>query len=448
MFDNLSQKLQKVFKDLRGYGKLTEKNISDALREIRIALLEADVHYSVVKDFLTKVKAKSLGQEVLSSITPGQQIVKIVHEELITLLGGEARELEKPKGFAKILLVGLQGAGKTTTGGKLASWLQRQHHKRTLLVSCDTQRPAAQEQLKILAQQLDLPFFTLFGEKDPRKIAAQVAQQASHLGVDAVIVDTAGRLHIDDALMQEVVQVREIIDPSEILFVADAMTGQDAVQSAKAFHDAIGITGVILTKLDGDSRGGAALSVRWVTGKPIKFCGVGEKLDQLEPFYPERIASRILGMGDVVSLVEKAQQTFNQEEAESMQAKLQKGKFDFEDFLSQMRQLQKMGGMGQLLQMLPGMGQLKDLKVDEKEMKRTEAIILSMTAQERRDPDLLNISRRERIATGSGTTLPEVNSLIKRFNQSQKMMKKMSSLAKTMRTKKGAVLPTLPFGKR
>jgi signal recognition particle subunit SRP54 len=435
-----------VFKDLRGYGKLTEKNISDALREIRIALLEADVHFSVVKDFLNKVKEKSLGQEVLSSITPGQQIVKIVHDELVELLGGGT--LEKPKGFARVLLVGLQGAGKTTTAAKLAAWLRRQQRKRALLVSCDTQRPAAQEQLQILARQLDLPFFTVAGEKDPRRIAAQVTQQASNLGVDAVIVDTAGRLHVDDTLMQEIVQVREIIDPTEILFVADAMTGQDAVQSAKAFHDSVGVTGVILTKLDGDSRGGAALSVRWVTGKPIQFCGVGEKLDQLEPFYPDRIASRILGMGDVVSLVEKAQQTFDQDEAAVMQAKLQKGEFTFEDFLAQMRQLQKMGGLQSLLQMIPGMGELKDLKVDEKEMKRTEAIILSMTAQERRNPDLLNISRRQRIATGSGTTLADVNSLIKRFTQSQKMMKKIGPLTKTLRSKKGNALPTLPFGKQ
>lgn len=446
MFDALGQKLNKVFKDLRGYGKLSEKNVSDALREIRMALLEADVHFSVVKEFLNKIKEKSLGQEVLNSITPGQQIVKIVHDELVELLGGEASSLERPKGFAKILLVGLQGAGKTTTAGKLASWLKR-NGKKPLLVSCDTYRPAAQDQLKILAEQLDLPFFTIMGEKDPRKIASASIQEASQLGVDSILVDTAGRLHIDETMMDEVVHIREILEPSEILFVADAMTGQDAVQSAKAFNDAVGITGVILSKLDGDSRGGAALSVRWVTGKPIKFCGMGEKLDALEAFYPDRMASRILGMGDVVSLVEKAQESFDQEEAASMQAKLSKGSFTFEDFLSQMRQLQKMGGLGSLMQMMPGMGQMKDMQVDEKEMKRTEAIILSMTQRERREPSLLNISRRQRIADGSGTTLQEVNSLIKRFNQSQKMMKKMGAMAKNMRGKKGGAMPGLPFGR-
>lgn len=444
MFDNLSQKLQKVFKDLRGYGKLTEKNISDALREIRMALLEADVHYSVVKDFLNKVKEKSLGTEVLTSITPGQQVVKVVHDELVELLGGQAAELEPPKKFIKILLVGLQGQGKTTTAGKLAKWLKK-HGKETLLVSCDTQRPAAREQLRVLSKQLNAPFFTLDNEKDPRKIAKQSLEQATQVGVDAIIIDTAGRLHVDQELMDEVVHVRELFEPTEILFVADAMTGQDAVTSAKSFNDAVGINGVILTKLDGDSRGGAALSIRWVTGKPIKFCGVGEKLEALEMFYPERMASRILGMGDVVSLVEKAQQNVDEEQAKKMQAKLQKGSFDFEDFLNQMRQLQKMGGMGEFLKMMPGMGQLKDLQVDEKEMKRTEAIILSMTPTERQNPSLLGPSRRERIAAGSGTTIQEVNSLIKRFNQSQKMMKKMSGMAKGMKGKKGLKIPGMPF---
>ncbi len=446
MFETLGQKLNKVFKDLRGYGKLSEKNISDALREIRMALLEADVHFSVVKDFLSKVKEKSLGQEVLNSITPGQQVVKIVHDELVELLGGEAVELERPKGFVKILLVGLQGAGKTTTAGKLASWLKR-NKKRPLLVSCDTQRPAARDQLRILAEQVDVPFFTINDEKDPKKIAAAAIDRATEEGVDAIIVDTAGRLHVDEELMDEVVQVRDLFQPNEILFVADAMTGQDAVQSAKAFNESVGTTGIILSKLDGDSRGGAALSIRWITGKPIKFCGIGEKLDQLEAFYPDRMASRILGMGDVVSLVEKAQENFNEDEAVKMQAKLQKGSFDFEDFLNQMRQLQKMGGMGELLKMMPGMGQLKDLQVDEKEMKRTEAIILSMTKVERSRPSLLDISRRQRIADGSGTTLNEVNSLIKRFNQSQKMMKKMGGMAKGMKGKKGGMPSGLPFGR-
>lgn len=446
MFDQLGSKLQKVFKNLRGYGKLTEKNISDALREIRMALLEADVHYSVVKDFLKRVKEKAMGQEVLTSITPGQQIVKVVHEELVELLGGEAAEIGNRGGMLKILLVGLQGSGKTTTAGKLAQLLKKKG-KKPLLISCDTQRPAARDQLQVLAEQLKTPFFTIHEEKNATRIVQKGMSQLDSFDADTVIVDTAGRLHVDQELMGEVVEIKEAFSPNEVLFVADSMTGQDAVHSAKAFNDSVEATGVILSKLDGDSRGGAALSVRWVTGKPIKFCGVGEKMDQLEPFFPERMASRILGMGDVVSLVEKAQETVSQEEAVKMQEKLQKGEFTFDDFLSQMQQIKKMGSMGELLKMIPGMGQMGNVDPDEKEMKRTEAIILSMTQIERQTPALLDLSRRQRIASGSGTSLQEVNSLIKRFQQTQKMMKKMKGMGKKMGKLKGGLPGMAPFGR-
>lgn len=431
MFDQLSERLQKVFRNLRGFGKLTEKNVREALGEIRVALLEADVHYEVVKNLIERVQAQALGQEVLSSITPGQQVIKVVHEELVRVLGDGAAEVATagPGEVLRLMLVGLQGSGKTTTAGKLAALL-RKKERRPLLVACDTQRPAAREQLRLLAGQLSLPYFTISDEKNPVRIVAEAIQKVREFDVNCLICDTAGRLHVDEALMAEMRQIKETLQPQELLLVADAMTGQDAVKSAKAFDEAVGLTGVILTKLDGDARGGAALSIRAVTGRPIKFVGVGEKLTELEPFFPERIASRILGKGDVVSLVEKAQETVSRDEAEKLQEKLQKAEFDLEDFLAQMRQMRKMGSLKDLIGMIPGMEQLKNIDVDEGELKRTEAIILSMTPQERRNPGILNFKRRQRVASGSGTTVQEIGSLLKRFEMARKMMKQMGKMGK------------------
>ena len=440
MFDSLSDKLQAVFKNLRGYGKLTEKNVSDALREVRLALLEADVNYKVAKDFIERTKQRALGQEVLSSVTPGQQIVKIVHDELVALMGGEQgdnpfRTPSLPAG--NWMMVGLHGCGKTTTCGKLAKLLSKQG-KRPLLVACDIYRPAAIDQLETLGKQLQIPVFALRNEKDVVIICKRAISVAQAQSRDVLIFDTAGRLHIDEELVQELVRMRDLVSPQEILLVAAAATGQEAVNIAEHFDKALNITGIVLTKLDGDARGGAALSMRAVTGKPIKFAGVGEKLDDLEQFLPERMAGRILGMGDVVGLVEKAQEAFDAKKAEEMQQKIAEQSLNLEDFLSQLQQLKKLGPLENLLGMLPGMDKMKNLSLGDSQVKRVEAIIQSMTPRERRSPEILNASRRTRIARGSGTNVAEVNDLLKQFGMMKKMMKEMGKMQKMM-TRKGAL---------
>ena len=427
MFDSLSQKLQAVFKNLRGYGKLTESNVADALREVRVALLEADVNYKVAKDFIERTKQRALGQDVLTSITPGQQIIKIVHDELVTLMGaGATAPINGP-----VMMVGLHGSGKTTSSGKLAKLLAKNGRK-PLLVACDVYRPAAIDQLETLGRQVQVPVFALRGETDIIKIGRQALAAAQTQGRDLVIFDTAGRLHIDEELVQELVRLRDLVKPQEILLVADAATGQEAVNIAEHFDKALGLTGIVLTKLDGDARGGAALSMRAVTGKPIKFAGVGEKLDELEAFYSERMAGRILGMGDVVGLVEKAQEAFDATEAEKMQQKIADQTLNLEDFLAQLQQLKKLGPLENLLGMLPGMSNMKGLSLGDSQMKRVEAIVQSMTRTERRQPELLNASRRTRIAKGSGTSVAEVNDLLKQFNMMKRMMKDMGKLQKKM----------------
>src|SRR5437867_519708 len=429
MFDALGDKLQAVFKNLRGYGKLTEKNVADALREVRVALLEADVNYKVAKDFIERTKQRALGQEVLSSVTPGQQIIKVVHDELVTLMGeGE----EKPI-TGHVMMVGLHGSGKTTSTGKLAKLLTKQGRK-PLLVACDVYRPAAIDQLETLGRQLQIPVFAKRDEKDVIKIARQALASAP----DLAIFDTAGRLHIDEELVQELIRLRDLVKPQEILLVADAATGQEAVNIAEHFDKALSITGIVLTKLDGDARGGAALSMRAVTGKPIKFAGVGEKLDDLEAFFPERMAGRILGMGDVVGLVEKAQETFDAEKAAELEQKISEQSLNLEDFLAQLQQLKKLGPLENLLGMLPGMSKMPDLSASDSQMKRIEAIVQSMTREERWRPEILNASRRTRIARGSGTSVAEVNDLLKQFNQMKRMMKDMGKLQKKM-ARKGAL---------
>jgi signal recognition particle subunit SRP54 len=429
MLDALSDKLALTFKKLRGYGKIREANILEAVSEVRMSLLEADVHFKVARAFTEGVKQRALGSDVLESITPAQQFVKIVHDELVSLMGGGHPGLDlAAKPPVTILLVGLQGSGKTTTAGKLAAYLR--NGKRTpYLLPADVYRPAAIEQLKTLGGQLGIPVYDAQPERDPVEIARAGLRQAELEGCDTVIVDTAGRLHIDEALMVEVERIREAMNPKEVLLVADAMTGQDAVNIAKSFDDRLDITGVILTKMDGDARGGAALSLKAVTGKPIKFVGVGEKTDALEPFHPDRMASRILGMGDVVSLVEKAQAAIDEKEAEALALKIRRDAFTLEDFLEQLRQIKKMGSLEELLDMIPGMTQLKKrkgLQVDEKELVRVEAIISSMTPQERGNHQLINGSRRRRIAKGSGTTVQDVNRLLRQYTQARKMMKLMT----------------------
>ena len=434
MFENLTQKLQRVFKNLRGEGKLTEANIQEALREIRMALLEADVNFKVVKQLLEGIKAKSLGSEVLNAFSPGEQVVKIVRDELIQVLGSYESKLrfasEPPSVF---LIAGLQGSGKTTSTGKLAFWLSKNGH-RPLMVSVDVYRPAARHQLSVIGKSIQLPVFEGTPEGTPEhatplELAAGARREAQQTGRDVVLVDTAGRLHIDDALMKELEQLRGALNPIEILYVADAMTGQDAVRSADEFHKRLGITGVILTKMDGDARGGAALSIRHVTGQPIKLVGIGEKFDALEPFHPDRIASRILGMGDVLSLIEKVEQTMDQKKAVELQQKLIDNEFTLEDFRDQLRQLKKLGPLESLLSMLPQMGPLKglqDAKVDPKELTRTEAIINSMTLRERLNYQIINGSRRRRIARGAGTTVQEVNVLLKQYAEMRRMMKSLT----------------------
>src|SRR5690349_8879075 len=430
MFDNLSDKLQRVFKNLRGEGKLTAENMDAALREIRMALLEADVNFKVVKQLIENIKAKAVGEEVLTALSPSQQVIKIVHEELIHMLGSHESKLryanEPPSVF---MIVGLQGSGKTTSTGKLARWLSKNGH-RPLLVSVDVYRPAAREQLKVIAREVGQPIYQGAPEETlPMDLARSARREAANTGRDVLLVDTAGRLHIDDDLMSELQQLKELLGPVEILFVADAMTGQDAVKSADEFHKRLGITGVILTKMDGDARGGAALSIRHVTGQPLKFVGVGEKFDAIEPFYPERAASRILGMGDILSFIEKAEEAIDKKQAVEMQRKLIENEFTLEDFRDQLRQLRKLGPLESVLSMMPQVGMLKELKnvkVDENEITRVVAIIDSMTPYERANHMVINGSRRRRIAKGSGTSVQEINQLLKQYAQARKMMKTFS----------------------
>lgn len=430
MFDNLSEKLQRVFKNLRGEGKLTPENMEAALREVRVALLEADVHFRVVKQFIEGVKEKAMGEEVLAALSPAQQVVKIVRDELIKLLGthhSKLRMANEPP--SSILIVGLQGSGKTTSTGKLAKYLSKNGNN-PLMVSVDVYRPAARQQLSVIARDIKLPVYAGAPEETkPADLARSARREAVQTGRDVVLVDTAGRLHIDDQLMEELQQLKELLQPSEILFVADAMTGQDAVKSADEFHKRLGITGVILTKMDGDARGGAALSIRAITNQPLKFVGVGEKFDALEPFHPERVAQRILGMGDVLSLIEKVEQNIDQRQAEEMQRKLIENEFTLEDFRDQIKQIRKLGPLESILGMMPQLGplkNLKDMKVDENEITRIVAIIDSMTPRERNNHMIINGARRRRIAKGSGTTVQEVNSLLKQYGQARKMMKSFS----------------------
>ena len=443
MFDALSDKLQKTFRNLRGLGKISETNVSEALREVRMALLDADVNFKVAKQFIARVKEKSLGEEVGASIQPGQQIVKIISDEMVALLGAKRSELDLPRGFAQplsLMMCGLHGSGKTTSSGKLARLLAAEDRK-TLLVGADVYRPAAMDQIETLARQLDLPCFLMRGEQDVLKIADGAMAKAKADGIDVVIFDTAGRLQIDEPLVQELVQLRDRVQPREILLVLDSATGQEAVSVATHFDEALGITGAILTKLDGDARGGAALSFREVTGKPIKFAGTGEKLDDFEPFHPDRMASRILGMGDVVSLVEKAAEAIDEETALKLEERMKKGHFTLEDFLDQLRQIKKLGSLESIVEMLPGGGSAikgSDLDKGEKEFRQMEAMICSMTPQERRAPVILNARRRRRIAAGSGTTVAALNSLLKRFGEMQKMMKKMGKFQKMMAKMGGA----------
>jgi len=429
MLEQLSQNLESVFKKIRGHGKLSEANVSDAMREVRRALLEADVNYKVVRTFVNSVKEKALGAEVLRSITPGQQIVKIIHDELIHLLGDTTAELELSGNPAVILLVGLQGSGKTTTAAKLARNL-RKSGRQPMLVACDVYRPAAIKQLQVLGKQLDIPVYAEEGNQDVVKIAEKAIRESVRYAANVVIVDTAGRLHIDADMMDEIQRLQKALKPAETLFVADAMTGQDAVNAAGTFAETVDLTGIMLTKMDGDARGGAALSVREVTGKPIKYIGVGEHLDKLETFHPDRMAGRILGMGDIVSLVEKAQTDIDVEEAAKLEEKMLKNTFDLEDFKQQLKQLRAMGPLGDLMSMIPGVKGIKDADIDEKRLTRIEAIINSMTLVERQRPQVLNGSRRKRIAGGSGTKVQDVNQLIKQFQSMRKMMKKFGKMNK------------------
>lgn len=442
--DGLSERLQDAFAKLKGKGKISEQDIKDVLREVRVALLEADVNYKVVKSFVGNIKDRAMGADVMESLTPGQQVVKIVHDELTQLMGGEAKKIEiSSKPPTIIMMVGLQGSGKTTSTGKLARYLKEKMHKRPLLAACDVYRPAAIQQLKVLGQQLDIPVFEQGSDRSPVDIATDAVAHAKAHGNDVVIIDTAGRLHIDEVLMQELVAIKEAVTPTEILLVVDAMTGQDAVNVAEHFNDNLDITGIVLTKLDGDTRGGAALSVKSVTGKPIKFTGQGEKLDALEPFHPDRMASRILGMGDILTLIEKAEAEFDQKQAAELQEKIKTQSFTLEDYLAQMDQLQGMGDIESMLSMIPGVSKkmLKNVKLDAKDMDHTRAIILSMTPEERQNTKIINGSRRKRIAAGCGLKVQDVNRLIKQFEQSQTFMKQFGAMASGKGWKKGR----LPF---
>jgi signal recognition particle subunit SRP54 len=444
MFDSLTNKLQKVFKDLRGLGKISESNVGDSLREVRMALLEADVNFKVARDFIERVKEKSLGAEVIQSVQPGQQIVKIIYDELVALLGSENASLNLTGNPACVLMCGLHGSGKTTSSGKLAKLLAKQG-RAPLLVAADVYRPAAMDQLATLGKQIDVPVFVKKGETDILKIAREALAYAAENNRATLIFDTAGRLQIDEALVQELVRLRDFIKPQEILLVLDAATGQEAVNVATHFDQALQITGSILTRLDGDARGGAALSMKSVTGKPIKFMGVGEKLEDFEPFHPERLASRILGMGDVVSLVERAAEAVDMDEAARTEEKMRKGQFSLEDFLDQMRAMKKLGSLQSIVGMLPGGDQIKPEQLDaqQKEFKRMEGIICAMTPQERRSPNLLNAKRRLRIAAGSGVKVAEVNTLMNKFAQMQQMMKKFGKMQKMM-GRMGGKMPGMP----
>ena len=427
MFDNLSERLERSFKILKGEGKITEINVAETLKDVRRALLDADVNYKVAKTFTDTVKQKALGQNVLTAVKPSQLMVKIVHDELATLMGSESVDLKLEHRPSVILMAGLNGAGKTTLAGKLALFLKTKKNRRPLLAACDTYRPAAIEQLRVLAEQIEVPIFMNLEEKDPVKIALAAIQEAKAKSYDTVIVDTAGRLAIDEALMNEIAAVKAATSPDETLFVVDAMTGQDAVNTAKEFNSRLDFDGVVLTKLDGDTRGGAALSIRAVVDKPIKFVGTGEKMEALDVFHPDRMADRILGMGDIVSLVERAQEQYDEAEARKLQRKIQKNQFDLNDFLAQLQQIKKMGNIKDLAAMIPGVGKaIKDVDVDDSALLGVEAIILSMTPYERRHPEVLNASRKTRIAKGSGKTVQDVNRLLKQFDQTRKMMKMVS----------------------
>ena len=448
MFENLSERLERSFKILKGEGRITEINVAETLKDVRRALLDADVNYKVAKTFTDTVKQKALGQNVLTAVKPGQLLVKIVHDELATLMGGTAQELQLKSHPAVILMAGLNGAGKTALSGKLALLLKTKKNRRPLLVACDVYRPAAVEQLRVLAEQIDVPIYMNLESQDPVAIAREGIQHAKAKGYDTVIVDTAGRLAVDEELMREIAAIKEACQPDETLFVVDAMTGQDAVNTAKEFNDRLDYDGVVLTKLDGDTRGGAALSIRTVVDKPIKFVGTGEKMEALDVFHPERMADRILGMGDIVSLVERAQAQYDEEEAKKLQRKIQKNQFDFDDFLGQIQQIKKMGNLKELASMIPGVGKaIKDIDIDDNAFKGIEAIILSMTPKERTNPEIINMSRKQRIAKGSGTNMQEVNRLIKQFDQTRKMMKmvtgtNMARMAGMMGKMKG--MPGMP----
>ena len=445
MFENLSDRLERSFKILKGEGKITEINVAETLKDVRRALLDADVNYKVAKTFTDTVKQKALGQNVLTAVKPGQMMVKIVHDELASLMGGEAAELHLVQKPAVILMSGLQGSGKTTFSGKLANMLKTKQHRNPLLVACDVYRPAAIDQLKVVGGQIDVPVYTEPENKNVNEIALHAIQEAKAKGYDTVIIDTAGRLAVDEQMMDEIASLKETVKPDETLFVVDSMTGQDAVNTAKEFNDRLNFDGVVLTKLDGDTRGGAALSIRTVVTKPIKFIGTGEKMEAIDVFHPDRMADRILGMGDVVSLVERAQEQFDEEEARKLQKKIQKNKFDFNDFLNQIEQIKKMGNLKELASMIPGVGKaIKDIDIDDNAFNGIEAIIRSMTPQERTHPEVLNVSRRQRIAKGSGTSIQEVNRLIKQFDQTRKMMKmvtgnQMKSMMANMARMKGAM---------
>ena len=430
-FENVSEQLQNTFKKLRGKGVLTEADINEAMREVKLALLEADVNFKVVKEFVAQVKEKAMGAEVLQSLTPGQQVIKIVNEQLIELMGGTNSKLTySPSGFTVLMMVGLQGTGKTTTCGKLAAYLKK-NGKKPMLAACDIYRPAAIDQLEVVGKTVDVPVYADRENRVAEDIALKARKEAEKKGFDVLIVDTAGRLQIDEELMEELVRVKKAIKPHEILLVVDALTGQDAVNAAEGFNEKLGIDGIIMTKMDGDSRGGAALSAKKVTGKPVKFIGVGEKFDALEPFHPERMASRILGMGDMLSLIEKAQESYDEEKAAKLEKKLRKNEFTLEDFLDQMGEVQKMGGIGKMLEMMPGMKSKSvsddEIEKSEKEFRQMEAIIYSMTLEERRNPSLLNASRRKRISAGSGQPVSKINSLIKKYEDAKKLMKQFSN---------------------
>ncbi len=428
MFENLSDRLDRSFKLLKGEGKITEINVAETLKDVRKALLDADVNYKVAKTFTDTVKEKALGQNVLTAVKPGELMVKIVHDELAKLMGGETAEIDLKGSPSVILMSGLQGSGKTTFSGKLAKMLKEKKSKKPLLVACDVYRPAAIEQLRVLGEQIGVPVYTEEENKNPIQIAQNGIKQAKQSGNDVVIIDTAGRLAIDEQMMNEIAAIKAAIKPDEVLFVVDSMTGQDAVNTAKEFNDRLDFNGVILTKLDGDTRGGAALSIRTVVDKPIKFVGTGEKMDAIDPFHPRRMADRILGMGDIVSLVEKAQEQYDEEEAKRLQKKIAKNQFDFNDFLSQIHQIKKMGNLKDLASMIPGVGKaMKDIDIDDDAFKSIEAIIYSMTPEERTNPGILNGPRRARIAKGSGTNVAEVNKLLKQFEETRKMMKMMTS---------------------